>query len=100
MQGDSAAGRVRAAAKGHPSAIAIELGTNDALRAAFAYSLSNEPQLIARVDGTDNNIRSVVKLASSLSRCVVLVSPSTYPTAVFGVKGTTPQRLWGYEGYS
>ncbi len=86
VQGSSAARRVRAAAKGQPSAIVIELGTNDALRAAFASSLNNEPQLVARIDGTDNSIRSVVQLASSLSSCVVLVSPSSHPTTVFGVE--------------
>jgi lysophospholipase L1-like esterase len=86
VQGDSAARRVRVAATGQPSAIVIELGTNDALRASFAYSLNNGPQLLARLVGTDNNIRSVVSLASSLSRCVVLVSPSYYPTAAFGAE--------------
>jgi lysophospholipase L1-like esterase len=84
VQGDTTAKRVRAAAKKQPSAIVIELGTNDALRASFAYSLNNGSQLSARIVGTDNNIRRVVKLASSLSRCVVLVSPSYYPTGAFG----------------
>ncbi len=83
VHGDSVARRVRAAAGGRPSAIAIELGTNDALRASFAYSLNNGAQLLARFDGTDDNIRSIVKVASSLSRCVVLISPSYYPTAAF-----------------
>lgn len=83
VHGGSVARRVRAAAGGQPSAIAIELGTNDALRASFAYSLNNGAQLLARFVGTDDNIRSIVKLASSLSRCVVLVSPSYYPTAAF-----------------
>lgn len=84
VQGDTAAERVRAAATRHPSAIVIELGTNDALRASFAYSLNNGGQLLQRLVGTDNNIRTVVKLASSLSHCVVLVSPSYYPTMAFG----------------
>jgi lysophospholipase L1-like esterase len=84
VQGHTAAQRVRVAARGRPSVIVIELGTNDALRASFAYALNDGPQLKARIDGTDRNIRSVVKLASSLSPCVVLVSPSYYPTSVFG----------------
>lgn len=84
VQGHTVAQRVRAAARRRPSAVVIELGTNDALRAAFAYSLNNGTQLTARIDGTDDNIRNVVKLASSLSPCVALVSPSYYPTTVFG----------------
>jgi lysophospholipase L1-like esterase len=83
VQGDTAATRVRAAAIGQPSTIVIELGSNDALRASFAVSSNNGPKLLARLVGTDNNIRSVVNLASSLSRCVVLVSPSYYPTMTF-----------------
>jgi lysophospholipase L1-like esterase len=86
VQGDSVKRRVEAAAKEHPSVIAIELGTNDALRAAFSFTLNNGTQLAARIDGTDGNIRSVVKLASSLSPCVVLVSPSDDPTSVFGAE--------------
>lgn len=84
VQGHTVAQRVRAAARGRPSAIVIELGTNDALRASFASSANDGTQLTARIDGTDNNIRTVVKLASSLSPCVVLVSPSYHPTTVFG----------------
>jgi lysophospholipase L1-like esterase len=84
VEGDSTANRVRAASERQPSAIVIELGTNDALRASFAYSLNNGTQLLARLVGTDNNIRSDVQLASSLSPCVVLVSPSYYPTMAFG----------------
>ncbi len=84
VEGHTVAQRVRVAAGGRPSAIVIELGTNDALRAAFAYSANNGAQLAARIDGTDKNIRKVVRLASSLSPCVVLVSPSYYPTTVFG----------------
>jgi lysophospholipase L1-like esterase len=84
VQGHTASQRVRTAARGRPSVIVIELGTNDALRASFAYALNDGPQLKARIDGTDHNIRSVVKLASSLSPCVVLVSPSYYPTSDFG----------------
>jgi lysophospholipase L1-like esterase len=87
VQGHTMAQRVRAAARGRPSVIVLELGTNDALRASFAYALNNGVQLKARIDGTDNDIRNVVKLASSLSPCVVLVSPSYYPTAVFGAEG-------------
>jgi lysophospholipase L1-like esterase len=89
MQGDTPARRVRAAATGQPSAIVIELGTNDALRAAFAVSLNNGPKLLERLVGTDNNIRSVVNLASSLSRCV-LVSPSYNPTATLSQEQIYP----------
>jgi lysophospholipase L1-like esterase len=86
VHGDTAAMRVRMAARTHPSAIVIELGTNDALRASFAWTLNNGTQLSSRMAGTDHNILSVVRLASSLSRCVVLVSPSYYPTSTYGAE--------------
>jgi lysophospholipase L1-like esterase len=84
VQGGTVALRVRAAARRHPSAIVIELGANDALRAAFAMTLNNGTKLAGSLIGTDNIIRSVVKLASALSSCVVLVSPSYDPTSLYG----------------
>ena len=83
VQGTTVADRIRTAAEDKPSVLVLELGTNDALRASFAYSLNNGSELLERIVGTDNNIRADVSLASSLSRCVVLISPSYYPTSAF-----------------
>ncbi len=87
VHGDWAADEVRAAARLHPTTIAIELGTNDALRAAFAYVTDSPVSLAARLTGTDENINSVVRLAGSVASCVVLVTPSYYPPSTFGSGG-------------
>ena len=86
VHGDWAADEVRAAARLHPTTIAIELGTNDALRAAFAYVTDSPVSLAARLTGTDENINSVVRLAGSVASCVVLVTPSYYPPSTFGAE--------------
>ncbi len=95
VQGNWAATQVDAAASTHPSAIVIELGTNDALRAAFAFVANSSTDLAARLTGTRNNISSVVGEASSLSKCVVLVTPSYYPPTTFGAEVHYTQQAWG-----
>ncbi len=86
VQGNWAEDEVRAAARRHPATIAIELGTNDALRAAFAYVTDSPMELAARLTGTDDNISTVVHLAAALASCVVLVTPSYYPPSTFGTE--------------
>jgi lysophospholipase L1-like esterase len=96
VQGDWAAKRVTAAAsKRRVATVAIELGTNDALRASFAFVTNSSTDLAARITGTDNNVSRVVKLASSLSRCVVLVTPSYYPPTTFGSEVHYSEQAWG-----
>lgn len=95
VQGNWAAAQVDTAANAHPSAVVIELGTNDALRAAFAFVANSSTDLAARLTGTRNNISSVVRDASSLSKCVVLVTPSYYPPTTFGAEVHYTQQAWG-----
>ncbi len=95
VQGDWAAKRVVAATRVRPGAVAIELGTNDALRATFAFVTNSSTNLAARITGTDNNVSSVVKLASSRFRCVVLVTPSYYPPTTFDSEVHYSEQAWG-----
>lgn len=76
VQGNWAAKRVIAAARTRPSVIAIELGTNDALRNSLVFASDSLVTLAPRITGTETNISNVVKLGSSESRCVVLVTPT------------------------
>jgi lysophospholipase L1-like esterase len=83
VQGTWAAEQVHALGQSHPNALVIELGTNDALRAAFADATSDAPTLAARRAGTDHNIGDVVAQAAALTSCVVLVTATAYPTPLF-----------------
>jgi len=84
VQGDWAAKHVQALGMTRPAAIVIELGTNDALRADFAAAASNTTALANRQSGTDNNIKGDVALARTMTSCIVLVTPSTFPTTLYG----------------
>jgi lysophospholipase L1-like esterase len=75
----------------------IELGTNDALRADFAASTSNAAALANRQKGTAGNIKSDVGLARALASCVVLVTPTTYPTKVFGPGTPQTEKLFSQQ---
>jgi lysophospholipase L1-like esterase len=83
VEGGWAVTRVRALGESHPAAIVLELGTNDALRGAFALATSDPHTLAARRTGTDDNIRAVITAASALTPCVIVVTPSAYPTPLF-----------------
>jgi hypothetical protein len=95
VQGNWAATRVLHATAVRPSAIAIELGTNDALRASFAFVTNSSANLLARISGTDSNVTRDVKLATSRSRCVVLVTPSYFPPTTFGSEVHYSEQAWG-----
>ncbi len=88
---------LRALGKDHPAAIVIELGTNDALRADFAAATSNATALANRQDGTEGNIKSDVRLARAVTSCVVLVTPTTYPTKVFGPGTPQTEKLFSEQ---
>lgn len=93
-QGSWVARSLRALGKDRPAAIVIELGANDALRADFAVATSNATALADRHDGTESNIKSDVSLARTLASCVVLVTPTTYPTQVFGPGTPQTEKLF------
>jgi hypothetical protein len=82
------------AAHGRPPVLAIELGTNDAARAGFAFVVDSPTDLSQRIQGTEDNIRAVVVRASLESPCVVLVTPSYYPTKIFGLETNYSAQAW------
>jgi lysophospholipase L1-like esterase len=68
----------------HPDTLVVELGANDALRAAFAVA-RGEPGLAQRIRaGVATNVGRVLERTRGRTRCVVLVTLPTRPTTLFG----------------
>ena len=67
----------------HPSALVVELGTNDAMRLAFA---GHDPRHAAAVrQGLSGDIDELLKESlSARVSCVVLVTAPEHPTTIFG----------------
>jgi hypothetical protein len=84
VQGQTIARRIRGSGDAPPAAIVLELGTNDALRADFSFTLSDRSELSAQYLGLIANIDSDVAMARSITSCVVLVTPSAYRTSIYG----------------
>jgi hypothetical protein len=66
----------------HPRALVIELGADDALRAGFAASQVSEQQSLNAE--TKSDITTAVDEVARRAACTVLVTPSTYPTEIYG----------------
>jgi lysophospholipase L1-like esterase len=68
----------------HPSALVVELGANDSLRATFADVLG-KPQLAAQIRAAvATNISELLAESARLGLPTVLVTVPTFPTTDFG----------------
>jgi lysophospholipase L1-like esterase len=68
----------------HPATVVVELGTDDALRATFADIL-DKPELARQIRAAiATNIGYLLAETDKASACTVLVTPTTFPTTLFG----------------
>jgi lysophospholipase L1-like esterase len=84
VQGSWAVSHASTLLAGRPDALVVELGANDALRAAFAVA-RREPEFPRQIRaGVATNVRRVLERARGQTRCVVFVTAPTQPTTLFG----------------
>ncbi|HWF23456.1 MAG TPA: hypothetical protein VG226_14985, partial [Acidimicrobiales bacterium] len=84
VRGTWAIGLARGIFTQHPSALVVELGTNDAIRAVFADGTDN-PALGHRIlAGVAGAVSQLLTEAASQVPCTVLVTTSTHETGLFG----------------
>lgn len=84
VQGAWAIGLARGMFTQHPSALVVELGTNDAIRAVFADG-TDDPGLERRIlAGVARAVSRLVAEATPQVPCTVLVTASTHETGLFG----------------
>ncbi len=86
--GDWALDSARGMAASHPSALVVELGADDALRAVFASALSDLPLVRQVLNGVSNNISEFIDQESSVVPCTVLVTAPSFETPIFGAGET------------
>ncbi|MGA7417208.1 MAG: GDSL-type esterase/lipase family protein [Acidimicrobiales bacterium] len=84
VTGTWAIGLARGIFAQHPSALVVELGANDAMRAAFAKA-TRHPSLTAVLDGVSSDVKGLLE-ASADARvpCVVIVTAPEHSTTLFG----------------
>jgi lysophospholipase L1-like esterase len=82
--GTWAIGLARGLISEHVGALIIELGANDALRAAFAEATNNSTLLGAIRLGVSETVRQVLQEATARLSCVVLVTAPAHPSGLFG----------------
>ncbi len=84
VEGTWAIGLARGIFAQHPSALVVELGANDAMRATFA-EVSGDPSLGAVLDGVSSDAKHLLE-ASANARipCVVIVTAPEHSTSLFG----------------
>lgn len=84
VRGTWAIGLARGIFTQHPSALVVELGTNDAIRAVFADGTDN-PALGRRIlAGVAGAVSQLLIEAAPQVPCTVLVTTSTHETGLFG----------------
>ena len=84
VRGSWALGHASSLLARHPDVLVVELGANDALRASFAIA-RHEPGFARRIlAGVATNVGRVLERIRGRTRCVVLVTPPTQPTTLFG----------------
>ena len=84
VRGTWAIGLARGIFTQHPSALVVELGTNDAIRAVFADGTDNpalERRILAGVAGA---VSQLITEAATQVPCMVLVTTPTHATGLFG----------------
>jgi lysophospholipase L1-like esterase len=82
--GTWAIGLARGLISDHVGALVIELGANDALRAAFAEATNNSTLLGAIRLGVSETVTQVLQEATARLSCVVLVTAPAHPRGLFG----------------
>jgi lysophospholipase L1-like esterase len=68
----------------HPATIVVELGTNDALRAAFAVAQQQSARADRIRGAVATNAARLLAVTRGKTGCTVLVTASTHPTTLFG----------------
>ncbi len=85
VRGAWAIGLARGIFSQHPSALVVELGINDALRAAFADVTSHPRTVEAIHAAVSSNVGQLLHEADTARiRCVVLVTAPDHSTSIFG----------------
>jgi GDSL-like Lipase/Acylhydrolase len=84
VDGHWAIDSARGLAASHPSALVVELGADDALRAVFASALSDPTRAAEVVNGVSANIGEFLDQESSVIPCTVLVTAPSVETPIFG----------------
>jgi hypothetical protein len=84
LQGGWVLDSFRGLAASRPSALVVELGANDALRAVFDSSTSNPAQALSVLAGVFESVGNLIEDAADQVPCTVLVTVPTSPTLIFG----------------
>ena len=82
--GTWAIGLTRGLIAEHVGALVIELGANDALRAAFAQATNDRALLGAIRRGVSDTVEQVLQEATAKVSCVVVVTAPTHASGLFG----------------
>ena len=83
LDGHWAIDSARGLAASHPSALVVELGADDALRAVFASALSDPTRAAEVVNGVSANVGEFLDQESSVVPCTVLVTAPSVETPIF-----------------
>jgi lysophospholipase L1-like esterase len=84
VRGTWTIGLARGSFTQHPSALVVELGTNDAIRAVFADGTGNPALGLRILAGVAGAVSQLIAEAAPQVPCTVLVTASTHETGLFG----------------